>query len=198
MIPADHNLRIILEGCKREQRASQKELYNRFYGYGMSICMRYARHYEDALEILNDGFLKVFRGLPRFSYPEDENRLPSSLVTWIRKIMIHTAIDYYRSARHHAQEHEYELQEGKEAVYEQGDPLNRMTYAELIGVVQQLSPAYRAVFNLFVIDGFSHEEVAAILGISVGTSKSNLSKARLHLRHLLKNTHEEIAAKYER
>lgn len=195
MVPADHNLLNLLEGCKRQLRESQKVLYEHYYGYAMSICMRYTQNQEDALEILNDGFLKVFRSLPRFVYPAVQEHLPASFAGWLKKIMARTAIDHHRAAQR--TQHQQIPDENRYTSYET-HPLDNMSYDELIRMVQTLSPAYRAVFNLFVIDGISHEEIAAMLGISVGTSKSNLSKAREHLRNKLKKTDEEAATKYER
>jgi RNA polymerase sigma-70 factor (ECF subfamily) len=194
--PPDHTLLDVLDGCKQGSAESQKALYDRFYGYSMAICMRYSRNHDDALEIMNDGFMKIFRNLPRFVYPPEEARLISSFTSWLKKIMVYTAIDYHRAARH--DRHQDISEEAWHLPYDNSHPLDNLTYEELMRLVQQLSPAYRAVFNLFVIDGYSHEEIATILDIAVGTSKSNLSKAREHLRHLLKKTHEEVVARYER
>ncbi|SDK23804.1 RNA polymerase sigma-70 factor, ECF subfamily [Catalinimonas alkaloidigena] len=160
-------------------------LYQHFYSYAMSICMRYAPNREDALEILNDGFMKIFTKIDK---RYDTSR---SFAGWLRRIMINTALDYYRKQAR--QPHEEELQQAA-AVSLDGDQLAQLQYEELVDMVQKLTPAYRTVFNLYAIDGFNHEEIAAMLHISVGTSKSNLAKARVKLQHMLEKhyNHERI------
>lgn len=109
----------------------------------------------------------------------------SSFKSWLRKIMINSAIDHYRKYSKH-----YNNEEVTESVTwipnHQSDVISDLSYTELVGVIQHLSPAYRTVFNLYVIDGFNHEEISSQLEISVGTSKSNLFKAREHLKAVLK------------
>ncbi|HEX8329560.1 MAG TPA: sigma-70 family RNA polymerase sigma factor [Hymenobacter sp.] len=177
-------LAALLAACQRQERVAQRRLYGQFHGFAMSICLRYARNREQALEAANDGFLKAFRDLYRFDaarYPED---VPGSFRGWLKRIMIHTAIDHYRANERH--QHQQELDD---VTLNQADsaatPLDALSYDELLALVQRLPPAYRAVFNLAVIDGFGHEEIAEQLHISVGTSKSNLFKARAHLRTML-------------
>jgi RNA polymerase sigma-70 factor (ECF subfamily) len=171
-------LNAIIQRCLKGDRESQKVLYEHFYGYAMSICLRYTRSREEAREILNDGFMKVFT---RLNQHEDQ----SSFKAWLRRIMINTAIDQYRKSGKH--EHHQDLEAAAaQVVSVHGDALDALSYGELVMMVQQLTPAYRTVFNLYVIDGYTHEEIAAQMGISVGTSKSNLFKAREQLRTLLK------------
>lgn len=158
--------------------------------------MRYAQNEEDAMEVLQDGFVKVFKHIENFVPPADPDAIYAAFCGWLKKIMVYTSIDYYR--KRHRQLHwdgEEKLRQYNKPTDE--NPLDRMAYEELIRMVQRLSPAYKSVFNLFVIDGFSHEEISKLLNISVGTSKSNLSKARENLRQLLKATHEKVQAKYE-
>lgn len=166
-------------GCSLNNRESQKKIFSSFYGYAISICNRYTSRHEDAIEILNDGFLKIFTEMHRFKPAYAD--VMSSFKGWLAKIMIYTAIDYNR--KFHKQEMMTFLN-GKvvemPSVYE--TPLDKISYDEIIRAVQELSPAYRTVFNLFVIEGFSHEEIGKRLGISSGTSKSNLSKAKRHLQ----------------
>ncbi|MBO9639681.1 RNA polymerase sigma factor [Siphonobacter aquaeclarae] len=183
----------LLEGCARSDRKSQENLYRLFYSFAMGVCLRYCRNREEALEALNDGFLKVFNNISHFQ-PEKHEPVPS-FVGYLKKILIHTAIDQYRSTIRTSQtveleEHLVPAQDHTES------PLDGLAYEDLIGLIRQLSPAYRAVFNLYAIDGYSHEEIARQLDISVGTSKSNLAKARLNLRELLKRSHEERYSKY--
>lgn len=171
-----------VEACALNKRGSQKVIYSSFYGYAMAICDRYASNQEDALEILNDGFLKIFREIHHYQPAYAD--VVSSFKGWLRKIMVYTAIDHFR--KHHKHRMVTQLDN---VVYqvpsESEDAIEKLTYEEIIRAVQQLSPGYRTVFNLFVIDGLSHDEIATELGISTGTSKSNLSKARRQLQKIL-------------
>jgi RNA polymerase sigma-70 factor (ECF subfamily) len=110
--------------------------------------------------------------------------------------MVYTSIDYYRLHKKHQVVSDLDHQSYRLAAADH-HPLDKMAYEELIRLVQKLSPSYRMVFNLFVIDGHTHEEIAKILGISTGTSKSNLAKARENLRQMLKKKYEEIYTRYE-
>lgn len=185
----------VVQGCLQQHRDSQKALYDLFYAYAMSVCVRYAHRTDDALEIVQDGFLKIFRNLKDFVEPDDAEELYPAFMGWVKKIMVYTSIDHYRSHKKDQSiggldQQSYRLVSGND------HPLDKVSYEELIELVQRLSPAYRTVFNLFVIDGYSHEEIGKILDISAGTSKSNLAKARENLRQMLKKTHEEFYARY--
>lgn len=153
----------------------------------MSICDRYTNNQENAVEILNDGFLKIFREVHK--YKPAYTDVVSSFKGWLRKIMIYTAIDHFR--KHHKHQLVTQLDN---VVYQvivvNEDALDKLSYDEIIRSVKELSPGYRAVFNLFVIEGMSHEEIANELGVSIGTSKSNLSKARKQLQKILFKQHE--------
>lgn len=168
-----------IRGCSLNNRDSQKKIFGSFYGYAMAICTRYTNRQEDAVEILNDGFLKIFMEMHRFKPAYAD--VMSSFKGWLAKIMVYTAIDHNR--KYHKQEMMTFLN-GKivdmPSLYE--NAIDKISYDEIIRAVQNLSPAYRTVFNLFVIEGFSHEEIGKKLGISSGTSKSNLSKAKRHLQ----------------
>jgi len=175
----------ILKGCQRDLRESQKKMYDFFYGYAMSICLRYSRNREDAIEVLHDGFLKIFKNIGGFRIEGTGKQVLYPLQAWIKKIMIYTAIDRYRAQQKYSGQEDIHLHE--HALYQAAPtPLDSMAYEELMGLVQALSPGYRAVFNLYVIDGFTHEEIAEKLGISSGTSKSNLARAREVLKKRLK------------
>lgn len=161
-----------IEGCLRKDRASQKALYRHFYAYGMSICIRYAEDEDAAITILNDSFLKVFNRIDK--YNSDKPFKP-----WLRVVIVNTAIDYVKKRNKMMKQEELKAAQD---VSVREDILSRIGYKELMAMVQSLSLAYRTVFNLYVIDGFKHDEIAVKLGISVGASKSNLSKARAKLR----------------
>ena len=189
LLSADE-LNFHIKGCALNKRESQKKLYGSFYGYAMAICDRYANNQEDAVEIINDGFLKIFREIHHFEPAYAD--VVSSFKGWLRKIMIYTAIDYFRKYNKHQPPADLETVVHQVPAYF-SDGLDRLSHEEIIRSVQQLSPGYRAVFNLFIIDGLSHEEIANHLEISVGTSKSNLAKARRQLQKILfKQGHKEI------
>ncbi len=170
------SMQLLIQSCKNNDRESQRLLYQHYYGYAMSVCVRYCRSYEESKEVVNDGFMKVFKKL-------DQHETESSFKAWLRRIMINSAIDHYRKEV----KHYHQSTNGQEMIggAVNNPALDDLSYAELIGMVQRLSPAYRAVFNLHVIDGFTHEEIGGILGISEGTSKSNLMKARENLKKML-------------
>jgi len=168
-------MHLLIQGCKRNDRDSQRLLYQHYYSYALSICARYSRNITEAKEVVNDGFMKVFGKIDQYN-PD------SSFKGWIRKIMINASIDQYRKELKH-QQHDNLASVFSPAVQPQA--ISDLSFEELIGLVQKLSPAYRAVFNLYAIDGHTHEEIGKILNISVGTSKSNLLKARENLRRML-------------
>ena len=160
--------------------------------------MRYTRKLEEAAEIINDGFLEIFRRIPGFEYPADRQYIEWSFRSWFKKIMVHAAVDYLRKDGSNILKGNVKSINGGDQDTPGYDihPLDHIAYGELISYIHALSPAYRIVFNLFVIDGFSHEEIAGMLKISAGTSKSNLFRAREQLRKMLKKTNEETIAKY--
>lgn len=168
----------LIAGCKKKDRKCQKGLYQIFYSYAMRMCIRYAKDKEEALELVNDGFMRVFMNIHRY---EDTRPFKA----WLSTIMINTSIDHYRKQ---IKRIEMEELNAKNEMEDKESILSHIQYEDLIKLVQQLSVAYRTVFNLFAIDGYSHEEISTMLSISVGTSKSNLFKAREQLKKMLKTT----------
>ena len=179
----------IIQGCVKANRDSQKFFYQLYYGYSTAICMRYCDCAEDVSEIVNDGFLKIYKALDTFN-PQSTD-VEASLKGWMKRIMINTAIDHFRKNNKR-----FLVAEIFDNHLNMADPvetsIDRMAYHEIIAIIQKLSPVYRTVFNLFVIDGFRHEDIAQQLKISVGASKSNLFKARLNIKKLL----QEAALNY--
>jgi RNA polymerase sigma-70 factor (ECF subfamily) len=168
-------LHIWIEACKKQDRKSQKELYKACFSYAMSICLRYANNKEEAKEILNDSFLKVFDKIHHLSPPYQ-------FKAWLRRILINTAIDYLRRNKPFL----YSADSSEvQTIYIEPTAFEHLSAQELLEMVQALPPTYRTVFNLFAIEGYSHEEIAEMLEISVGTSKSNLHKARQALQKKL-------------
>ena len=174
-------LSLHINGCALNKRESQKRIYNSFYGYAMSICDCHCNNEEDAIEILNDGFLKIFKEVHNYK-PAYSNEM-NSFKGWLRKIMVYTAIDHYRKNLKHSVVTELDSNYSVEA--HQENAVDKISYEEIIRFIQKLSPGYRIVLNLFILEGFSHEEISEKLGISIGTSKSNLAKARKQLQKIL-------------
>lgn len=166
----------IIKGCRKRQRKSQKELYELFYAYGMSITLRYTNTREHAVEILNDSFMKVFENIQKFDTEQP-------FKPWFRKIIINTAINHYHKTKNYQMKMETGLHENN--LSENEKIISGISYKEIIEMVQKLSPVYKMVFNMHVIEGYTHDEIADLLGIATGTSKSNLAKAKNNLRVML-------------
>lgn len=176
----------LVKKCKKRDRKGQEELYRLLYPYAMSICLRYTRDEEEAIGVLNAGFMKVFTKL-------DQYNDSFSFKSWVRRIMVNTAIDHYRSNQPHTNHLEI-----SSANQEQIDPevVSKVSEREIMALVQKLPPAYRLVFNLYAIEGYNHREIAEQLNISEGTSKSNLAKARAKLQRMIKEHCQEDYHKY--
>ncbi len=181
----------IIDGCIAGERRSQQRVYELFYGKMMAVCLRYTKNHDQAKDILQDGFIKVFRSMEKF------NR-EGSFEGWIRRIMVNTAIDYFRRAKN-----AYLLLGEERSIEDFGDQDEEDTLedesaeevldlkpADVINAMQKLTPAYRTVFNLYVFEEMTHKEIAEMLGINIGTSKSNLAKAKHNLKKLLKKEHK--------
>ncbi|MBD3629972.1 RNA polymerase sigma factor [Cyclobacterium sp.] len=171
-------LKKIIEQCCKGKTKAQYELFKSTYPYAMSICARFSSGPEEAKEILNDGFLKVFTQIKRYS-PD------LSFAGWLRRILINTAIDHYRKNKKYNNQH---VEIGQDVDRPDAErTLSHLHAEDILKLVQCLPPGYRMVFTLHVVEAFSHKEIAEKLGISMGTSKSNLSKARLKLQQALNN-----------
>lgn len=170
-------------GCCANDRNSQKELYYLLRGFAMKICYRYVTTFEESEELMNESFVKLFKHIVQFDQTRQEDTL-LSLKGWFKRILVNTCIDHYRKKSSSLNGHI--LSEESETLPDNGQTgIDILSYKEIIEAIRGLSPAYRTVFNLFIIEGLSHEEISKKLGISVGASKSNLSKARDNLRKLL-------------
>ncbi|MBS1973766.1 MAG: sigma-70 family RNA polymerase sigma factor, partial [Bacteroidetes bacterium] len=149
----------------------------------MRVCYRYQDHAEEAEEIANEGFIKLFKNIGQFDEARHAN-IEIALKGWFKRILINTCIDHYRKNASKTA-NKILTKETENIASREENGLDVLSYKEIILAIRQLSPAYRTVFNLFVIEGMSHDEIAKQLGISVGASKSNLSKARENLRKIL-------------
>lgn len=166
---AEHNL---VAALIRQERWAQQQLYEQYYGKMMGVCLRYAGSRDEALDLLHEGFIKVFQNISRY-------RPGTSLPAWIRTIVVNTCIDYYRKTIRRRTD---DLNDAHYLSDDAPDVLSNLTEQEILAAVQELSPAYRAVFNLYVVEGYSHKEIGEALQITESTSRSNLVKARLKLQ----------------
>lgn len=167
----------LIKGCIENDAKAQRELYHKFCGAMMGICVRYAPTVHEAEDLLQDGFIKVFQKIHTFQGK-------GYLAGWIKRIMVNTCLTYYRdnkNLRMYAELDEDVLKE--EASF---DVLAQLSADELVQKIQRLPDGFRVVFNMYAIEGFSHQEIADELGISIGTSKSQLSRARAYLKKIIK------------
>lgn len=183
------SLLLLIKGCIANDAKCQKIFYEKYLGFALKTTYRYLSSYETAAEIANDAFIKIFRTFGKFEY-ENALNVEALLLAWMRRIVVNTAIDHLRSVHackniHFAND---EIWEGNEPVIQ---PQDQLWYKEIIDLIRRLSPAYRAVFNMYIIDGYSHQEIAELLGISVGTSKSNLARAKALLQKYLVKDHKD-------
>lgn len=165
----------IIAGCVRNERWAQKLLYEEFYGSMLGVCMRYSNNSDHAEDMVHDGFIKVFRNIKKY-------KPGTSLAAWIRRIMVNTSIDYYRKQTRRRTE---DIGEARSVQFDGTDAVSKCSEKEILSAIQQLSPAYRTVFNMYVIEGFAHKEIAEKLDITESTSRSNLVKARGKLKDYL-------------
>ncbi|KPM47530.1 RNA polymerase sigma factor [Jiulongibacter sediminis] len=162
-----------VEECLAGDRAAQKKLYEDHFGFAMSVCFRYCKTKDEALEVVNDGFLKVFQNLSKF-------KPTHSFKNWFKRILINASIDFYRSQQKHYYQQDIDTAYSLASAEQNAE--GNLGHAELMMLVHQLPQTYKTNFSLFAIDGYSHEEISKMLDISVGTSKSNVSRARKVLR----------------
>lgn len=180
----------LIDGCRRGSEAALKAFYERYYRYALTVCLAYADSQEEAAELLNDGFMKVFAGLKTLKSVE-------ALLPWLRRIMVNTALDQYRKNRHRRMDLPTDLvdnqlvepNQGNEAIYA------RLSAEEIINALQQLATPYRVVFSLYVLEGYSHREIAQQLAIAESTSRAHLTEANRLLRSRLT---DHSAKRYDR
>ncbi len=175
----------LIVGCVNNSRKAQEKLFKLFYGKMLYLCLRYHHDRDTAQEVVQEGFIKVFEKIGTFD-------MQGSFDAWVRRIMVNTAIDFIRRNNKVAlvelQDNYRESPEDSADELEQEFEKNRRLALESI---EQLSPAYKMVFNLYYVEDYTHKEIAEELGISEGTSKSNLAKAKMRLKQILeqKNGH---------
>ncbi len=175
-------LKEVIAGCIRRERRAQEQLFKLFYGKMMGVCLRYIKDQDSAQEVLQEGFIKIFDKLEAFDYK-------GSFEGWMRRIMANTAIDSIRKSRRdpYLMEDDTFFHAETENVMEAREEAEKLELKAEVAMeaIQELSPAYRTVFNLFVLEEYSHREIAEMLNISEGTSKSNLAKAKANLSKII-------------
>lgn len=167
--------RTLIEGCIANDRRAQETLYRKFFPEMWRMCLRYTSDREEALSIVNDGFLRVFKKLHTFGHR-------GSLEGWIRRLVFHSLSDHFRRKGHAV--HWLKLEDWDRP--RRSDALTRLYLEDLMQVIEGLPPASREVFRLYAIEGLNHREIGERLGISEGTSKWHLSNARKMLQQFLK------------
>lgn len=171
----------IINGCRNGERKMQELLYSRYSGKMYSVCLRYSGNNDDAQDLLQEGFIKIFKNL-------DKYRGDGSFEGWIRRIFVNTSIELYRK-----KSVLQKVIDPADVIVEDKDwnILDDLAEKDIIKMIQDLSPGYKLVFNMHVIEGYSHKEIAEILGINEGTSKSQLARAKMVLKKMI--THHDTS-----
>jgi RNA polymerase sigma-70 factor (ECF subfamily) len=182
-VSEDKQIQQLIQGCLSGDRRSQQAVYKLLYGKMKAVCLRYTKDSDQAMDVLQEGFIKVFQNMERYTGV-------GSFEGWVRRIMVNLSIDRFRKQKNDFLllngnmspedfEDEIEDEEDESAVDYDFKP------SQIIEAMQQLSPAYRTVFNLYVFENYAHQDIADSLGISVGTSKSNYAKAKRNMKKIL-------------
>jgi len=184
-VESKEELNYIIDGCIRNKRKHQEKLFKLYYGKMMGVALRYTKDNDTAQEIVQNSFIKIYDKLNTF---EKEG----SFFNWITRIVINTSIDAIRKSKKEPFKFGDEYIFVEESSENRDEELDVSNYNSniILEAIQELSPAYQTVFNLYVIEDYKHKEISEILGISEGTSKSNLSKAKNNLQKILLNKKE--------
>jgi RNA polymerase sigma-70 factor (ECF subfamily) len=176
----DPDLNELIDGCVQGNRKSQERVYQMFYGKMLGVCLRYTKDMSQAQDLLQDGFIKVFTNIGKF------NR-NGSFEGWVRRLVVNTTIDYFRKSKNDwiLLGENQSVEDYAEVEDEEEERGPEFDSDQVIEAMQKLSPAYRTVFYMYVFENLQHNEIAEKLGVSVGTSKSNLAKARKNLKRIL-------------
>lgn len=166
----------LIEGCKRQDREAQKELYERYAPFMLGLCRRYVKNAADAEDVMIEGFFKILTRIDQYSGD-------GSFEGWMRRIMVNESLMFLRKVVN--QQHKVELENVQIPTGEKA--MENLKEADILQLLNQLPNGYRTVFNLYVIEGYKHREIAEILDISINTSKSQLILAKKRMQELLKN-----------
>ncbi len=177
----------MIEGCIRGERVFQKALYDKYASKMLGVCMRYAESREEAEDMLQEGFIRVFQSIVTY-------QKLGSFEGWVRRVIVFTAINIYKSRLRKYKDEP--MPEHHDNVVNE-DVIDKMSAKEIVNLIQLLPDGYRVIFNLFAIEGYSHKEIAEHLDIAVGTSKSQVARARMYIQQLLlkhnKSLYERLA-----
>ncbi len=177
----------IIKGCVAGKRKAQARLFEIFSEDMFGVCMYYSKDYTEAEDTLHEGFMKVFQNIRQF-------KSKGSFAGWVRRIMVNTALEKFRKKQQmYALGDEFECHEDIDA----GNVINDLSAQDLVQLIRELSPKYKMVFNLYAIEGYSHKEIARMLEISEGTSKSNLARARYILQKKVKEQYYISSSKVQ-
>jgi RNA polymerase sigma-70 factor (ECF subfamily) len=178
------DLKQLINDCKKDNRKAQEQLYRLYSPKLFAVCLKYSRNYAEAQDNLQDGFILIFKKIEQFSFK-------GSFDGWLKRVMINHVLQQYRNQtflslvnEDVADDHEVEIED------------DSITMDYLLKIIQELPDRYRLVFNLYVIDGFSHAEIGEMLTITVGTSKSNLARARMILKEKIEQYKNEETKKF--
>jgi len=176
----------IIEGCIRRKPSCEFRLYKLLFSYLMGICIRYTRNEDKAKDMVNMGFLKILTNLPKY-----DHSLPFK--NWVRRIMVNTLIDEFRKEKKHLQNLEYVETYGSQYDYQEviNDAVRKLGVQDILRLIQRLPENTARIFNLYVIDGYTHREIADMLDISEGTSKWHVNIAREKLKQYILQMHQE-------
>ena len=173
------DLKQLIDDCKNNNRKAQEQLYRLYSPKLFAVCLKYSRNYAEAQDNLQDGFILIFKKIEQFSFK-------GSFEGWLKRVMINNVLQQYRNQtflslvnEDVAEDYEVEIEE------------DNISMDYLLKIIQELPDRYRLVFNLYVIDGFSHADIAEMLTINVGTSKSNLARARMILKEKIEQQKNE-------
>lgn len=183
--PDLEDLKNIVNKCASGDVKAQEVLYKMFAPKMFGVCLRYAKDFSEAEDTLQDGFVKVFMNIKNF-------RHEGSLEGWIRRIMVNASLEKFRKNRKLVHVEDISIYESKKVA---DDVLDKITAEELLELISQLSPRYKMVFNLYVMEGYNHQEISETMGINIGTSKSNLARARDILKNKVHKLYGEIEIK---
>ncbi|CCH56657.1 RNA polymerase, sigma-24 subunit, ECF subfamily [Fibrisoma limi BUZ 3] len=168
----------LVEGCRRQDRTVQRQLYERFAGKLFVVCKRYVKDPDEAEDVLQDSFVKIYRHIGSF-------RFECPLEAWLKRVVINTALKHLRKEK--PWEHTADVQEMAPILPQADESLPSLNYQYLLQLIQELPPGCRTVFNLYAIEGYNHPEIAEMLEIAEGTSKSQYARARTLLQQKLRN-----------
>ncbi len=184
----------IIVGCRKKDRALQEHLYKVYYSIFLKVCARYAKNMQDAEQLLNDGFLKVFTQIDNF-------KNAGSFPGWMQRIMVNTCLDYLRSTslKEEMSMHVKSIPAEESNISVSNEAIEHMEFKELVKVIQALPAMTRTVFNLFVFEGYNHKEISEQLEISEGTSHWHVHQARNTLqKKIIKSEQQKVTYEAKR